>query len=521
MNIVAYCRVSTEKEDQLNSLDAQKKFFSEYAEKQGHTLVKIYADEGISGTKIKNRKEFLQLLKDAEQGLFEMVVVKDISRFSRNTVDLLTSIRKLKQHNIDTIFLTGDMKVMGESEFVLTIFGALAQEESANTSKRVKFGKQMNAEKGRVPNQVYGYDKTKGDYFNLTINEYESSVIRRMYDLYIREGHGMNKIAQILNAEGIRTKRNAKWTQNGITRILTNELYIGKVINGKEEVTDFLTSKREKKDEQDWFVVERPEFRIIDDESFANAAKILAGRNNAFNINHERQSNKHLFSTLIKCECCGYSFRRTERAYKNVYIKWVCSGRNANGKDSCPNTTKIDELELKQALKDYLTALLKSKDTAIKNIVTEFNRIYKSREENDNLGVELQQQIEKAQKSRQKYLEMYEDELITRDELREKVGVLNKQIEKWDNQLKLVNFNLTKGEQLEQALEETFLNLNSTLNMDNMSNVQLKRLIEKIVVDEHGAINVYLKLLSDIGLDQNVLLSDYRTQRHHRPCHTS
>lgn len=174
MNIIAYCRVSTEKEDQLNSLDAQKKFFGEYAEKQGHTLVKIYADKGISGTKIKNRKEFQRLLKDAEHGLFEMVVVKDISRFSRNTVDLLTSIRKLKQHNIDTIFLTGDMKVMGESEFVLTIFGALAQEESANTSKRVKFGKQMNAEKGRVPNQVYGYDKTKGDYFNLTINEYEA-----------------------------------------------------------------------------------------------------------------------------------------------------------------------------------------------------------------------------------------------------------------------------------------------------------------------------------------------------------
>ena len=118
--------------------------------------VRLYADEGISGTKIKNRKEFLRMMSDAEHGLFDMVVVKDISRFARNTVDLLQNVRKLKALGIETQFLTANMTSMGNSEFVLTIFGALAQEESANTSKRVKFGKKMNAEKGRVPNIVYG-----------------------------------------------------------------------------------------------------------------------------------------------------------------------------------------------------------------------------------------------------------------------------------------------------------------------------------------------------------------------------
>ena len=148
MNIAAYCRVSTEKEDQLNSLEAQKQFFAEYTKKTGDTLVKLYADEGISGTKIKNRKEFLRMMSDAEHGIFDMVVVKDISRFARNTVDLLQNVRKLKALGIETQFLTANMTSMGNSEFVLTIFGALAQEESANTSKRVKFGKKMNAEKG-------------------------------------------------------------------------------------------------------------------------------------------------------------------------------------------------------------------------------------------------------------------------------------------------------------------------------------------------------------------------------------
>lgn len=123
--------------------------------------MQIYADEGISGTKIKKRAEFLRMMTDAERGLFEQVLVKDISRFARNTVDLLENVRKLKALGIETQFLTANMKSMGDSEFVLTVFGALAQEGSANTSKRVKFGKKMNAEKGRVPNMVYGYDKTK------------------------------------------------------------------------------------------------------------------------------------------------------------------------------------------------------------------------------------------------------------------------------------------------------------------------------------------------------------------------
>lgn len=123
MNIAAYCRVSTDKSDQINSLETQKKFFQEYTEKNGHKLVRVYADEGISGTKIKNRKEFQQLMEDSKRGMFDMVVVKDISRFARNTVDLLQSVRTLKALGIEMTFLTANMTVLGQSEFVLTILG--------------------------------------------------------------------------------------------------------------------------------------------------------------------------------------------------------------------------------------------------------------------------------------------------------------------------------------------------------------------------------------------------------------
>src|SRR5699024_6256763 len=143
----------------------------------------------------------------------------------------LQNVRRLKTLGIETQFLTANMTSMGNSEFVLTIFGALAQEESANTSKRIKFGKKVNAEKGRVPNIVYGYDKTIGDYFNLTINEKEANVIRQIFQLYIQDGFGCASISNKLNEQGIRTKRNCRWSQNAISRILTNELYTGKIIN--------------------------------------------------------------------------------------------------------------------------------------------------------------------------------------------------------------------------------------------------------------------------------------------------
>ena len=437
MNIAAYCRVSTEKEDQLNSLEAQKQFFTEYTKRTGDVLVRLYADEGISGTKTKNRKEFMRMMADADKGLFDMVVVKDISRFARNTVDLLQNVRKLKSLGIETQFLTANMTSMGNSEFVLTIFGALAQEESANTSKRVKFGKKMNAEKGRVPNIVYGYDKTIGDYFNLEINKEEAAVIKQIFKMYTEEGYGALKIANHLNEQGVRTKRGCTWSQNAICRILDNELYTGKVINGKQEVTDFLTGKRTEKDETEWMVVERPDLRIIEPEIYEKAKEVRAAKSKSFHLTSERESNKYLFSTLIKCKECGWSFRRIVRKYKNTYIRWVCSGHNGRGADSCPNAQKVDEDELIQVLNDYFAEILKNKKNVICYVTNEFQRVYKAKDENVNYEKELNVQLARLQKTRQKYMDMYTDDLISREELKDKIGGMRKEIERLENELKM------------------------------------------------------------------------------------
>ena len=508
MNIAAYCRVSTDKEDQLNSLEAQKEFFAEYTKRTGDNLIRLYADEGISGTKIKNRKEFLHMMSDAERGLFDMVVVKDISRFARNTVDLLQNIRKLKALGIETQFLTANMTSMGNSEFVLTIFGALAQEESANTSKRVKFGKKMNAEKGRVPNIVYGYDKTIGDYFNLAINEEEAKIVRQIYQWYTKEGYGAAKISIMLNDRGLKTKRNCSWSQNAICRILTNEIYTGKIINGKQEVADFLTGQRKSKEEDEWMVVDRPELKIIEPEVYEEAQAVLQSRNKAFNISHERQSNKYLFSTLIRCKECGWSFRRTVRKYKNTYVRWVCSGHNGRGADSCPNAVTVDEEELIEVLQEYFADILKQKKKVISYVVGEFQRLYKSKDENVEYEKELNIQLARLKKSRQKYMDMYTDDLISREELNEKIGGMRGEIERLENELKMVSYNVTKGEQLEGVLTSTFKQIEEIADVREMTNAQLKKIIQKIEVDKEGNVDIYMRLFGDLGLDETILIED-------------
>lgn len=511
MNIAAYCRVSTEKEDQLNSLEAQKEFFDQYTKRTGDTLVRLYADEGISGTKIKNRREFLQMMADAERRLFDLVVVKDISRFARNTVDLLQNIRRLKALGIETQFLTASMTSMGSSEFVLTIFGALAQEESANTSKRVKFGKKLNAEKGRVPNLVYGYDKTIGDYFNLSVNEEEAAVIRQIYHWYTREGWGSAKIANMLNERGLRTKRSCQWSQNAVGHMLRNKLYTGKVINGKQEVTDFLTGRRADRDEADWIVVDKPELRIIDDETFQLAQEVLHARHGAFRIAHERHSSKHLFSTVIKCKECGRSFRRTVRTYQNTYVRWVCSGHNGRGADSCPNAVTVDEEELIRVLQEYFAGLLKEKKSAVSYVVGQFQKACVARDGKLNSEKELTAQLTKLQKTRQKYMDMYADDLISRDELNARIGGMRKEMDRLENELKVISCSLTRGEQLEAVLSSTFKEIEDIADVHEMTNAQLKRLIQKIEVDQEGNVDIYLRLLDGSGPDNAVLICDDHT----------
>ncbi len=497
MRIAPYCRVSTDKDDQLNSLEMQKKFYGEFAERNNYEIAHMYADEGISGTQMRKRPEFMRLMRDARQGKFDMVVTKDISRMARNVVDFLQSIRELKAMGIPVVFVNTNLSTE-DGELVLTMLAMVAQQESENTSKRIKFSKSLNAEKGRVPNYIYGYDKTIGDYFNLNINTFEADVVRRIYQLYINEEFGASKIAKILNEENIKTKRGCNWTQNAINRILTNKFYCGIIINGKEEIADFLTGKRRDIPEEKWKVVERPDLAIIDTDTFELARKRMK-LNQEKSSRGQRKDCKHAFSTLLRCEDCGYFFRQSVRKVKDgKKYKWVCCGRNINGADSCRNKTVIDERELLNSIKKYLASLIKDKPKVIKKIVSAFNKNYEPIHQNLKTGKEIKKEIEKLKKSRQKYLDMYESEVISIEDLKLKTKAINRKIKKLEERLRMVESGISQTDKLEYELTDTFKTIGDILKSAEITNEMLKRVIDRIEVADDGHIDIYLRLLSDM-----------------------
>jgi len=502
MNIAAYCRVSTKKDDQLNSLEVQKKFFEDYATKYGYNLTKIYADEGISGTKIKNRKEFLQMMQDSDKKMFDMVAVKDISRLARNAVDFLQGIRQLKDKGIVCNFVNSSLTSQ-DSEMVLGVLALVAQEESANTSKRIKSSKQTNALKGRVPSIVYGYDKIPGDYFNMTINKSEAQTIRRVYDLYVNENYGSSQIAGLLNKEGILTKRSCEWTQSSVMRLLKNPVYTGQIINGKVEIKDFLTGVRTAKNPEDWHIVQRDNLRIIDDELFGKAQDLLEKRVNDYKLDHKRQSNKHIFSTLIKCKSCGYSFQRVSREYVNTYNYWVCGGRNKRGAGTCMNNKTVREDELLAKIKDYLKDLLNKKQDYVEEAITAFKKIYKPKDEDILNEKSLGSKLNSLRINRNRVIEMYQDSMITRQEMNEKMNDLNSQITKMERDLQMVRKNTNKAAELESILYDSFQNIDDFLTGE-MTNTKLKQIFDEITVDEEGNVELHLKLLSDIGYETTI-----------------
>lgn len=273
MRYAAYCRVSTGSDEQLNSLINQKKFFEEYAQKRGDTLTKIYADRGISGKSMKQRPEFLKMLSDSENDMFDALLVKDISRFARNTVDFLNGIRLLKSRGVDVVFVGANQKVLGESEFVLTVFAALAQEESCGLSKRIIFGKKQGAKNGRVPNVLYGYDKS-GTY-ELKINNFEAENVKKIFDMYCYDKIGLRKIADELNRNNIPTKNNCAWSAKTVRRIIQNPIYRGVLVNNKSETVDFISATRRNIPPENQYYHKRECLRIISDEQFFSASERL------------------------------------------------------------------------------------------------------------------------------------------------------------------------------------------------------------------------------------------------------
>lgn len=493
MKIAAYCRVSTDKDEQLDSLENQKEFFTEYASKNGHVLFRVYADEGISGMQLKKRTEFKRLMLDAEAGLFEAVVVKDVSRLARNTVDFLQSIRKLKAMGINVIFVNANMDSLGESEFILTIFGAMAQEESGNLSKRVKWGKQINSKKGRVPPRIYGYDRI--DNFTLQINQEEARVINEIFHLYVDKGLGCRRISIILNEKGYRTKFDFAWDQGKVQRIITNPIYCGHYVNNKYVIEDFLTGHQVKRPVEENYHHDRPEWAIITEELFNRTQEILGQRRVQYNSGEPfrgaRYSSKHIFSTLIKCEHCGRSFCRKSYTYVNTRTYWKCTTNDQHTSQHCDNYVKIEEEDLLQHIEEYLSALISDKAAFVADVLKSIQ--YELPENRDAEVSAIKGQRAKLIKKKEKYQEMYANDLITMTELKSKLNGIKTELTALDIDEERISQIISVQENANTLVRKYTDDIEHFLAMEDVTNVDLRKIIDHISVNRNGNVRIILK----------------------------
>lgn len=496
MRMSGYARVSTDEEKQLDSLEKQTEFFSDFAKSHGHHLVNVYADEGISGRQLKKRDAFNRMMKDSEIGLFDILVVKDVSRFARNTVDLLTSVRQLKARGIEVLFVNNSQKVLGESEFIITLLGAMAQEESSNLSKRVKFGKEINSKKGRVPRNIYGYDRL--DNFTLTINEDEADVVRQIFDMYVHGGYGCYLIAKKLETSGYKTKFGSEWNQRGVRRILENPIYCGHFVNHKYYVPDFLEGTIKPLPSEEHFHHERPEWAIIEPELFQEAQAILEGRRKQYANDYVhrsgRYSNRHLFSTLIRCKECGKAFTRRCVHYQNSdYIYWRCPTNNSYSSKRCPNNTILREDDLIESLSNYLKAVVGEKETFAKTLAEKYMAQQMGKAAHvDTKSLETKKI--KLQKSREKYMDMYANELIPMDMLKKKIGEINEDIAKIDDHLIAAQSRQASAMQIEDVIAAAMQEIEGFLSLKNATNMDLRRILDCITVDHEKHVTIRLKV---------------------------
>jgi len=333
--VAAYCRVSTDKDDQANSFASQQRYFKEYIERMDDwELYEIFADEGMTGTNTKKRKAFNRMISCAKHGDFDMIITKEISRFARNTLDSVYYTRELKKHGVGVFFLNDNINTLdADAELRLTIMSSIAQEESRKTSDRVKWGQKRQMEQGVVfGRSMLGYDVKDGKMF---INGDGAKIIRLIFEKFVNEGKGSHTIARELRETGYKTfTGNSIWKNTAIYKILRNEKYCGDLVQKKTYTPDYLShDKKYNNGEEEFVILKDHHESIISREMFDAANKILDERTLSQD-GKSKHSNRYVFSGKIICGTCGgiYSARYKTRKDGSQYKAWRCFEGSQHGK---------------------------------------------------------------------------------------------------------------------------------------------------------------------------------------------
>lgn len=503
LRVAAYCRVSTDDEEQKTSYEAQIGYYTEKINSNPEwQMAGIFADEGISGTQAQKRPEFLKMIRLCRQRKIDVILTKSLSRFARNTVDSLGYIRELRALGIAVISEKENINTLtAESEMLITIMSCFAQAESESISKNVSWGVRQSFKNGNVPMQyarLLGY--RKGHDGNAEIIPEEAEVVKEIYRCYL-DGMSMNLIADRLNEKGLTTKGGSSpYRKMVVQRILTNEKYTGDALLQKTYVTDCITKKMRKNNgELPMYLVKNHHEPIISRSDFNRVQEEMARRSSKRTIADKltktgqgKYSAKYALSELLICGECGEHYRRvtwTAKGFKEV--KWRCVSRIQYGKKKCHSSPTVDEQALHRAIVSAINEFCEVKDDVAKALRESITEVL---DPNQNGSIQAaQQRIDELARNM--------DELIMLATVPETAENAMSDIAKFSEEMKMLREFIETEKAKQAATQRGSDELNTILErlgqedftLIEYDDVAVRQLIDKITVESKDTITVTFK----------------------------
>ena len=506
LKVTYYARVSTDKDEQLNSLQSQIAYYSEFIKKNPNwTFVEGYIDEGISGTSVNKRESFLKMIDDAKLKKFDFIITKEISRFSRNTLDSIKYTQQLLSSGVGVFFQSDNINtLMPDAELRLTIMASIAQDEVRKLSERVKFGFKRAIEKGVVlgNNRIWGYTKNNG---KLVIDEEEAQVVRIIYDLYVNKRMGMRSICNWLTDHGYRNTNGNSFTFSTVRSILSNPKYKGYYCGNKSHKYDYKLNDRKVMDESQWVMYKDEEKvpAIISEELWEQANIILKSRGKKAKGNNKTgYNNKYVYSGKLICMEHNLPFYRSEYRYKSGNKEvWACKAYTERGKGACSSPI-IYTTELNEIIKQACNTLIENKVEIIHDMIKIYSEIMNNTQVQIDIA-KLQTDIDEIMKKKDKLLDLSIKGKITDNEFEVRNESFNAQISNNKAKIEELKLDELKNKLLNQSIDTLRNLITKELDFENNISVNLvDSLIDRIEVyktDDKHIVNlkVFFKIINE------------------------
>ena len=513
--VAAYCRVSTDSEEQLNSYEAQKSYYTQkIADSPDWEMAGIYADEGISGTSMKKRTEFKKMITACKRGHIDLIITKSLSRFARNTVDCLETVRLLKANGIGVYFEKENINTLTESsEFLITLFSGFAQAESESLSKNVAWGWRKSAEAGNVYFQykrMLGY--RKGTDGQPEIVPEEAKIIRRIYRRYLA-GCSLGQIKQELEQDNIPTAQKVeRWSSAVIHNILTNEKYMGDALLQKTYITDCITKKVKKNmGERPMYYVENNHPAIIPRETFDQVQKEMTRRSSKRKVLQKsgktelgKYSGKYALTELLVCGECGSPYKRVTWARNGKKrIVWRCVSRLEFGTKYCHNSQTLDESRLHNAILAAMNEYAAIRQEVCPDVLAMVEEAKRAMSQAGAMLLELKKRMDEVSQEQSDVLDrllanMADAELNARMKaLTDEKEALKAQILKVQQKEVSMAEQAAKRQQMWDSLKEC------SAGYTEFDDEFVRQIIRKITVEDAETIHVHFRD-SDVVLEQGL-----------------